>query len=177
MKLTKRQKMGVAVLVLGLGVLLVDRMFVLPQDAPGGQAAYSGQSSAQLIHEAPEVPASDDSAASSTIVQRLETLWSEKHLNLDDARDVFSLPAAWLAEVDPATGTVATSRAAFRFAQNHQLKAVIIDADQCSVFIDDDFLTIGQTLDGFTLVAATQDSATFEAGVERVVLRLQETDG
>jgi hypothetical protein len=38
--------------------------------------------------------------------------------------------------------------------------------------VDDHFLVIGQELDGFKLIAVDEDSATFEAGAKRVVLRL-----
>lgn len=181
MRLTKRQKIGIVVLVLGSVALLLDRMFIVPKDAPGEQTAnqvfrYS-LGSAQLVHNAPDVPAREDSTPNAKIVRRLDALWSEKALNLDNTRDVFSLPAAWQLQVDPATGPISTSRAALIFARKHQLKAIIMDARQCSVFIDEDFVTIGQELDGFKLVGADSESATFEGGGEQVVLRLKETDG
>jgi hypothetical protein len=38
--------------------------------------------------------------------------------------------------------------------------------------VDDHFLVIGQELEGFKLVAVDEDSATFESGAKKVVLRL-----
>ena len=63
--------------------------------------------------------------------------------------------------------------AADKFAQNHQLRAVMVSDRGSRAVVDDRCLLVGRQLDGFTLVSITQSTAVFESDDQRVVLKLQ----
>ncbi|MFQ6036850.1 MAG: hypothetical protein ACE5NM_13505, partial [Sedimentisphaerales bacterium] len=106
------------------------------------------------------------------LTQQLEILLPDEYLDLDQARDAFSLPAAWLDELR-AQNPLGQADAAARFAKSHQLKAVLIEGKMREAYVDDHLLRPGQELDGFKLVTVNPSSATFEAGTKQVILKLK----
>lgn len=175
MELSKRQKSGVAVLAIGLLALVVDRAFLGGGGAPAGASASSTEAPAELIGEATDPPEADSESPAIRLAQRLETLWSERNPDMSQARDIFSLPAPWLADVRPATPVDSpppVQDAVTVFAASHQLRGVVIADQGGCVTVDDHLLRLGDELDGFKLVAIEGDSATFEAGGKQVSLRL-----
>jgi len=177
MKLSKQQKVYTAVLVVVLGALVIDRIYLSQGRVPAEASASSNQVSDELVPGVMDIPDSASQSPTVKLIQQLDMLWSEKNLDLNQARDAFSLPESWLAAVNPnfAKGTRAADYdqgAETSFARNHQLKAVVVQDQTRCVMVDDHFLVIGQELDGFKLIEVDKDSATFEAGAKRVVLRL-----
>jgi hypothetical protein len=182
MKLTKRQKVASAILVVVLGALIVDRTYLSPGKVSAEASASSSQTSSEPEIESIKqgvIPEPGSQSTTMKLVQRLETLWSEKSPDvrsmasaISRARDAFSLPEAWLAKVHPSGLARPEQDAVIRFTRNHQLKAVVVQGQTRCVMVDDNFLTIGQELDGFKLVAVDEESATFEAGEQRVILLL-----
>jgi len=174
MRLSKRQQVCFAILAITLTALVVDRAFLGQGSVPAEAYASSNQAPGppRRILGALDLPDSDSQSPTIKLVHGLETLCSEKSLDLSQARDAFSLPASWLAEVNPANRPRSEQDAVTKFTKNHQLKAVVVQGQTYCVMVDDHFLVIGQELDGFKLVAVDEDSATFEAGSKRVVLRL-----
>jgi len=174
-KLSKRQKVTLAVLILGLGILVVDRAFILPKSAPAGQADFSVQSSTQ-----PASATAGKSAAESPLndkLAKLEAIWADRNLDLRQTRDAFSVPGSrsgqvWQDGPDQGMSSISKSDPVSRFVMRHRLKAVSVSTDKTAAFIDDRFLSVGQELDGFRLVAVDKESATFEAGGKQVTLRL-----
>ncbi|MFB0524347.1 MAG: hypothetical protein ACETVZ_02320 [Phycisphaerae bacterium] len=182
MKLSRQQKIYLAILALALGALLVDRLF-RSRSAGGGLAAEASAYSVPLPGETIPAPAlvfdkktrgpePNSQSPSMKLSQQLEILLPDECLDLVQARDAFSLPAAWLDELC-AQNPLGQADAAARFAKSHQLKAVLIDGKMRSALVDDHLLILGQELDGFKLVAVNQSSATFAAGTRRVILKLK----
>jgi hypothetical protein len=180
MKLSKQQKVYTAVLVFVLGALVIDRAYLSRSNPTKAQAETSESSNKMSGEDVSEANAIIDSVSQSPtmkLVQQLDTLWSERNLDLSQARDAFSLPESWLVAINPnfIKGTRAedyNQGAETSFAKNHQLKAVVVQGRTRCVMVDDHFLVIGQELDGFKLIEVDEDSATFQAGAKRVVLRL-----
>ena len=179
MKLSRQQKIYLAILALVLGALLVDRLFRSRQTVTVEASTYSEPLPGETI-PAPALvfdkktlgPEPDSQSPSIKLAKQLEILLPEECLDLNQARDAFSLPAAWLDELC-AQNLPGQADAAARFAKSHQLKAVLIDGQNNSALVDDHLLILGQKLDDFKLVAVNEDSATFEAGTKRVILKLK----
>jgi hypothetical protein len=170
MKLSKRQKVCCVILALALGVLIVDRAIFYPEGGPAKASADSTQAQDERVAAATEYP--DIQPSTAKLIQQLEKLCPDDNLDFNQVRDAFSLPASWLAEVGLGNHPGFEQSTTDRFAQSHQLKAVVVDGQSRYVLVDDHFLVIGQELDGFRLVAVDEDSATFAAGGKPVVLRL-----
>ncbi len=173
MELTKRQKVFFAIMIIVLGALIVDRAYLSRSSLSKAQAEISDSStSGGGVPEAEVIPDLASQSPTVKLVHGIEALWSEKNLDSSRARDAFCLPESWLAEVSPDNRPRTDQGAETSFARNHQLKAVVVQGQTRCVMVDDHFLVIGQELEGFKLVAVDEDSATFESGAKRVVLRL-----
>ena len=178
MKLSRQQKIYLAILALVLGALLVDRLFRSRQTVAAEASAYSvladetTAAPALVFDKKTRGPEPNSQPPSIKLAQRLEILLPDECLDSDQARDAFSLPAAWLDELC-AQNPLGQADAAARFAKSHQLKAVLIDGKMRFALVDDHLLIPGQELDGFKLVAVNQSSATFAAGTKRVILKLK----
>jgi hypothetical protein len=174
MRLSKQQKVYLAILALVLMALVVDRTFLSRQSVTAEVSADSGLLPAPVFRQedaGTDSPDPNSQPSSIKLAQRLEALWPDESLGLDEARDAFSLPAPWLAKVH-AQVPLPEADAVAKFAKNHQLSAVLFDQTSFAV-VDNHLLILGQELDGFKLVAVDEDSATFAAGKKQVVLRLE----
>ena len=172
MALSRRQKICSAILAVVFGVLLMDRVFVSRKTGPDEASAKS-----VALKEEPNVPLTKladagSRSASVEVARRLNTLYPNETLDLGQTRDAFSLPPVWLAEVN-AQSPLGEAGPVARFVKNHQLTAVLIDGKTKSALVDGHCLSLGQELDGFELVAVDENSATFEAGSKRAVLKLK----
>ena len=165
MNLTQRQKTLLAVVLVGLVGLVVDRTILRPQGGP--QAA-----SAEAATDAPAAGAAPDqnTPARRPLAERLNDLLAGAPSGPNDVRDPFCLPATW-----SGTGGVAAERApdAVRvFLGKHQLKAVLIQGGVSCAQVDDSYLSPGEYLDGFKLISVDQRSAVFECQGKQAVLEL-----
>jgi len=191
MRLSRQQKVYLAILAVTCGGLVVDRLFLRgqtvtaqgPAPASAEASPLPGEPNLQTI-DRPIGPARGGPdpnlpSPSMKLAQRLEMLWQEEGLDLDEARDAFSLPPAWRASAS-AQNPMAGDNAALRFASNHRLKAVLVDGKMRYAWVDNHLLILGQELDGFKLIAVDEDSATFapllafarKQGGKQVVLKL-----
>jgi hypothetical protein len=167
--LTKRQKTLAAVFFLGLVGLGVDRLFLRPQG--GAQTAGANPWDLLVSPDGPRDDVLPDVAAQNPgVAQRLRRLWSDRGLDVNCARDPFSLPASW--HGNSGGGAAAVSDAAARFAKAHPLVAVVVDGHRSHALAGEHCLRLGQTLDGFTLVSVGPRSAVFQRGAEQVILDL-----
>jgi len=166
MALTKRQKVLVAVFVVGLAALLVDRVWLGPKAASAGSSTGSGANASSAASSLSSRVTPDKP----NVTQRLDSLWAEREPNFADVRDPFCLPSSWSgvqkdspgAAGDPATG----------FAATHRLSAVLAEGRVSCALVDDRLLTPGQEIDGFKLVSVGDRFAVFEGRGARVVLKL-----
>lgn len=172
MALNKRQRASMGVLAIGLVALVVDRMFVLPQSAPAGPTAAADDYTITATSETAAAPPPVSSPAGLTAATKLETAWSDKNLRLDEPRDLFSLPPSWPRTQGPERRIVPTVTAETVFAARHRLEAITMDPQGERALIDDRLLRLGETLEGFELVAIDKESVTFEQGGQRVQLEL-----
>ncbi len=179
MKLSKHQKMYVAVLAIVLMALLVDRVFLAPETAGPEEATalptpLSGKALPRLSTTLPHTEKRSDQES---LADRLKAISGSKELDLIGIKDAFRTPQAWMDEYSlkvrndsPPTPTI---NPAAEFMQNHRLKAVMVNDKTGSIIIDDRCLFVGQEFDGFTLVSVNERSATFESNNHRVVLTLK----
>jgi hypothetical protein len=170
MALAKRGKTFVAIFALGLAALAVDRVFLRPQ---GGAEKASADAFAK--YGVPASPAEKAASAPSeaqrpSVTQRLDRAWPDQEPNVAQARDPFSLTGPWLGSTE--TGPSAAPDPVTVFAKAHPLGAVVMNGPRSHVLVNDRFLTLGQQIDGFTLVSVGPKSATFERQGERIVLEL-----
>ena len=173
-RLSGRQKAGAAIVLLGLCALIMDRLFILPQSAPAEQSDYSVPADTEVAGMASTTTEASgpESQSVNPRLAKLETLWSDKSLDVHRIRDAFSMPPAWQEGPSPGLAASIVSDPLSRFVQRHRLMAVAVDSEQNTVYVDDRLLKVGQELDGFKLIAIDQQSATFEREGQRITLKL-----
>jgi len=174
--LTKRQKTSIALFGIAVAALVIDRAFLGGGSAPADASASSSPASITPTPQASEIPEEEQPPPTIRLRQRLETLWLEKDMNIDRSRDVFSLPESWLNDVLPKKPEMIPppkNDAVTVFITSHKLQAVVISDQTCCVTVNDQVLELDDELDGFKLVAIEEDSATFEYGTRRVILKLE----
>jgi hypothetical protein len=183
MQLTKQQKMVGAVLGLAVAAFAVDRWVIghAPADDAAMTASAAAAPAARRTAPRPQrnrVPAADQMADASqagvaTLAARLDEVARTQKLNLEVVNDAFRPPAAWV-------GTQRTAMvedrpdAARDFLQRHRLTAVMRQTGGGVAIIDQKTVAVGQSLDGFRLVAVKERSAVLRRGQHRVELRLPE---
>ncbi len=168
MTLTTRQRIMVGVLVLGLGALAVDRLFLGPISTQASESAANTS-----VRTTPDSPNNVTiSQPQRTAAARIDDLWHQRDTTIEQTRDAFAIPSAWMTELRTEDGSTSAMDASARFAATHQLKAVVIEPTGSQILIDDILLVPGQELDGFVLVAISQDSCRFKREDKEVVLRL-----
>jgi hypothetical protein len=159
MALSKRQKLLVGLCAIGLAVFLMDRLRATPA-VPGPQdalASVAGLDTVPLAESPADVPADTTDAvmdgAGDALAGRLKTAIGNAPFQVDDMRDAFQPPAAWMpgASGNPLRGTIGS--AAEAFVQKHTLKAVMVGAKGYQAIIDNTCVGFGQTIDGFKLVS------------------------
>ena len=179
MKISKRQKVYVAILALVLTALLVDRVFLAPETTGPDEA---NALPAPLAGEAPPrfvapLPRAEKRSAQESLADRLKAISGSKKLDPKEIKDAFRTPQAWLDEYSPKvqkdSPPTPTITPTAEFMQKHQIKAVMVHGKISSVIIDNRYLFVGQKIDGFTLVSVNEHSATFESDNHRVVLMLK----
>ena len=175
-KLSKRQKMGLALFGIALVALVIDRAFLGGGSAPAEASASSSPAPATQTPQTSVPPEEDFKPSTIRLSQRLETLWLEKELDINRARDVFALPESWHNDLLPAKPKdipKPKKDAVTVFITSHQLQAVVISDQTRCVTVNGRVFRLGDELDGFKLIAIEEHSATFESGTKRAVLKLE----
>lgn len=172
--ITKRHKLFSVAFMAALAILLVDRLFILPQ---GANAAQLESESPQATRP-PQVTSDDllEPSKTRTVAERLERLCTEECLQREKLPDAFSLPAAWLGDVDPNGSLSGRVDQVAEFRQRYELLAVAENNGSLMAFVNHHRLRVGQVLEGFILVEIDDQSATFagDDGI-RFVLRLRKS--
>ncbi|MHC4293953.1 MAG: hypothetical protein ACYSTL_00035 [Planctomycetota bacterium] len=180
MKLGKRHKLWIAVLVLALGALIVDRALLgtggsSPEKAiaaPVGTLVKPPvESPPQLPNVSSEVPR--EVPAKQTVTEKLEGVGTSRQFDPAVVRKGFCLSEDWLAEYRSRAPGESHLTPAQRFTRSHELAAVMVSGNSARAVIDDKCLRVGEMLDGFKLVWINEDSVIFEVGTEHVVLKLK----
>ena len=184
MKLTKQRKIYLAILALALVALAVDRLLspsggTAPSEARASSDAPAAQRPAPEARK-PEAKATakDAPSASSVLADRLEEMRREKGLDLADAAavpDAFTAPKSWPAVSGAGQATPRQSLAE-KFAASHRLEAVMLGSESNYAVVNGRCLRVGETLDGFRLVAIGKQSATFDSEGLQVRLTLEKSD-
>jgi len=196
MHLTKQQKIYAAVLGLAVSAFAFDRFVLGPGDdapeevaaAPAGAArrptprrtparpagvASARAAAARAAGDTAPVPSATPPA--STLSARLEALAAAQKLKLDNVGDAFKPSTVWVGSPKQVAPTVEVVDAVAEF-QKKKLTAVMKQNSGGIAVIDKTYLSVGQSLDGFRLVAVKDRSAILRRGNQRVELRLRDDD-
>ena len=183
MQLTKQQKIVGAVLVLAVVAFGVDRWVIGTDDdlavsAPAGPR-HSGAARRAIARPAKPVALASTTAPEASLgsiaslATRLTLVAKAEELKLDGMRDAFRPPAAWVGTTRVVTPD--EMAVAARDFQSRKLTAVIMrNSGRGVAIVDQRTVGVGQSLDGFVLVAVKERSAVFRRGGQRVELRLPE---
>ena len=165
MKVTKEQKIFIGLLVVGLVALGVDRFMLTPSSAEASEDA-STLLVAKPQAAKPTPPPNAKSAVAATanpVAQKLLALSESLHIANTPVKDTFATPVAWTDK----PGTVAGGK---RFDQAHSLSGVMVSGRHPAAMIDGKLVSVGQTIDGYKLVAVAQGTAVFQFGDTTVTL-------
>ena len=170
MKLTGRQKLYLGILVIAMAGFLCDRLFILPQ----GAKAQSVDGTAEfLVQTTGRSESVSETESKPTLNERLDELIPDDRLTEGDRRDIFAAGPGWTHSMSP-DGTPEMSQTVIKtFQSHHKLKAIILTGTNTQVYVDDQVMGLGESLDGFTLAAADEMSATFTGRGLQVVLKLK----
>jgi len=164
-----RRTVFVATLVLTVGAMIVDRLFILPKSAAAGDAQPESNG---LVVSIPDLP--QQSADAASLAMRLESVFPDTQGPGDAGRDAFAVSSAWQDGAARAQGSDNTqSQRTGGLAQRHRLTAVASDGQGLRAMIDDRALVQGQVLDGYTLVAIHEDHVVFASNEGQFVLTLE----
>jgi hypothetical protein len=187
MHLTKQQKIAAVFLVLAVAALVTDR-FIIGHDDDDSAALVTTRTPRQpapAAHRPAPRPAKPAPAPEAelacgnvaALADRLEATRASNAFDLDAVRDAFRPPVSMVG-ARKVESVDELQMAAKRFVERHKLGAVIRKQSGGGVaVIEDKMLSVGQSLDGFVLVAVKDRSAVLRRGNQRVELRLQDDSG
>jgi len=171
MSLDKRQKKLVIAFVVGMAALFIDRAFLRPQGGAKSASADYG-SSDERVSSTDNLPILASESPRPQIAVRLESVWSGDNSDFARLRNPFSTPASWLGV--KVSSPKRTDKSLDAFAKRHQLTAVAGSGPTSYVLMGDEFLVVGQEIDGYRLVSIGQRSVVFERQGREVTLELGE---
>lgn len=166
MGITNQRKLSFAVLALAGAALVVDKLFL---GASGPVAARADEVAAQA--EASVAAPVRAAAAQPTVAKRLERLGAHGA----EVGDAFAVPAAWRkvavknTEQGPNIDTPAAA-----FVKEHHVAAILRGGqDPARAMVNGKLVTLGDSIDGGTLVEVNDQGAVFEVGGVRVLIALR----
>lgn len=183
MNLTKRHKVFLAVFLVGLVALVADRTILRPEGGP--RAASANPAETYTVAQNLPFQASGEGLGfgnqpqGTPLAERLASLVTreeavstaqEAQNGITGLRNPFLLPPSWLSASGAVDAPVPDIVA--RFVRMHHLAGVVKNGRECRALVDDQFLVVGQVLNGFTLVAIGDRSAVFERDGLQAVLEL-----
>ena len=169
------------VFAVAIASFVADRVFLgLGPETPEEAEASVGMDIAALLPESaaafPEEILSDrPTTGRCKLADRLEEIAGKHRLELTDVKDAFRPGRSWRVEAPKkkAQLPVKTDQVeAERFVKNHRLQAVVLADRRSSAIINGRYLTIGQEMDGFKLVAVNKNSVVMASQGTQAVLRL-----
>ncbi len=193
MALTKRQKALCILCAACIAILVIDRTrnsskVLGPHQAEASMYSAKAAGSAAATASADALRDIDFSGEEvTTLANRLEEYASKNsqgrgsgefsHMTISDA---FAPLAPWCApRAKPARNQVVVPgrNAAVEFAESHRLTAVAVSSDGKMAVVNNTCLQVGDSLDGFRLVAVEKNSALFQKGERQVALELNKPGG
>ena len=180
MKMTKERKIYLAMLVIGLVALVLDRLTSSPQNARAEDASSfvvertdkSASSGGSTV-----ATGAEHTAVGPDLSVRLRALGERMRLD-SHSRDLFRAPASWAPKtaVMPLATTAPVAdpgSPAGEFERSHRLTAVLLSGRQRHAVVDGKMVRPGQAIDGFMLISVTHDTAVFRSGAATAVLRTE----
>jgi hypothetical protein len=148
--------------------LTVDRVFLLPQAAEA--RAPTGVEATPVSAVAPEDDAACESAIRDELAKGLRALAAERGIRPEEVADAFEPPSDWivLEPDDPDSPKE-------RFRSEHLLGGTFV-GERSHAIVDRERLSLGESIDGFTLVSVGPRSALFERDGVEVELTLDERE-
>ncbi len=180
-KLTRNQKVYVAVLGVALLVLVCDQLLFSPGKAGAAETAAfhpSVSPTARAKATADRIPEllAAVRKPEDTLASRLAVVAETQSLDVENMNDAMRAPAHWFPVEGAAPPVVVEAtgshEAALKFRSTHQLNAVMANADGGYAIVNGRPLRIGQEITGFTLVEVRARSVVFENAGSIVELRL-----
>ncbi len=172
MTLTKSQRVYVAIMVIAVVALLIDRTLLQPEPAQASALQYTIPASERDPVDL-EAPRSEGPAPRQVaIARKLEQIAEQRGLDPTGVIDAFRPSPMWLQLREVPVDDVQAELLVERFRKAHTLAAVMGSGDEGWAIVDGRTLLIGQVLDGFTLVSVGRRSAVLESGDARVLLTL-----
>ena len=173
-KLTKSQRVYVAIMVIAVVSLLIDRTLLQPEQAQASAWQYAVPASMRSPVDI-ETPLSEGPAPRQiAIARKLEQIAEQRGLDPTGVIDAFRPSPMWLQISEVPVGVEQTESLVERFTKAHTLTAVMGSGASGWALVDGRTLFIGQVLDGFTLMSVGQRSAVLESGDVMVILTLTE---
>ena len=168
MKLNTQQKVIIGIFALALVGLVCDRVFLLPRQVAAQATDQINARKSGFIFAVNPIP--EESDADVGIKDRLNERLPDETLDVNQVRDAFTLSSGWLANqrLDHTTST--TEDTAFK--QEYHLQAIMFQDEIKAVYMNDKVVRIGDSVDGYELVALSETSATFSVNGVRIELRL-----
>ena len=180
MRLTRERKIILSVLAVAVAALLFDQLFS-GSSTPSPAAAQAAAAPAKPTEDAaqaavPAISTTDaDSLGRPSVAQQLASISDKPELAVDQITDAFRPSAGWESSDSSANTPVAKAlpgRAGEVFADEHSLSGVIKTDSGGYAIINGQVVGLGNTLDGFRLVAMADNWVRMESKGIRVVLRL-----
>ena len=171
MNVDRRKKVFLLTLVLTVGIMVVDRAFVMPRNAGARNTGEEVKAAAdELVVAVPDLP--ETVVPSVSLARRLESVCPDDQKAEDPGRDAFALPGPWRGMEGSRVWNDGPSDPVESFLERHRLTAVAVDGQTVRALIDDHVMVRGQELDGFTLVSIEEDRVVFAQGPKRLTLNL-----
>ena len=166
MKITTKQKVYAALLSIGVLALGLDRGLGGPSTADASPAT------AELAASDGAPPLSSTSATTVSLVSQLQAT-SSGSFDPRSAHDAFVPGKCW-APAHTGAATVGQAQiTASDFKRDHRLWALMLSTQGGQAVINGQLVRVGQTVDGFKLVAIGPNRATLLNGDNRVELHME----
>lgn len=171
MSVTKSQKVWFGLLGIGVCALVADQW----TNGTAALEAANETPSADVAGDTLPAAAGDVGGAGKplSLAARLTSLAAGDRAG-GDVRDAFAASPAWVRVEEPTTPTPVPVDFAGEFRRSHKLKAIFQSDGTDRALIDGELLSVGQSLDGFKLIAVGRLRATFARGEVRAELALQD---
>lgn len=163
----RRQKAFVGLLIVGIGALAVDRVFLRAPQTASAEAPASLRAPSSPVAAAPGQP-QPANPATAPLSERLRQMQAADQPRLAKLRDIFTLTASFAAQ--PAQDAAAKVDPIEQFRRSHRVTATLLNGQRSQAMVDGRFVTLGQSVDGFRLVSMNAQSATFESTDGQAVL-------
>ncbi len=178
MNLTKKQKLYVVLLGVGLASLVADRFLIGSEISPDQASAdpvqaYAGGMGSLDMSVATVEPIFNALNRGPTINDRVTTLAREQGVKVSQIRDAFVPHPSWMPESESViTDHQSSGLSPEQFRSRYRLMAVVVTDDARYVAIDGKTLRVGEFIHGYRLVAVKERAAVLESSEGIVQLTL-----